>query len=120
IDVQGIVFGYAAEYIDVPADEIRLADNADLQTAVQREFLQDAARDLEALLRRLIRIGRRTDRDFLALLHLLQLLPENPRRLLLDVDLAFEIHTVIELHELMRVARVAILTGELAAAIRVD
>src|SRR5271169_1533042 len=87
---------------------------------VQREFFQDPARHLEALLSRLIGIGGRANGDLLAALHFLQVLPQQPRRLLLHVDLALKVHAVAQLHKLVSVARVAILARELAAAIGID
>ena len=75
---------------------------------------------LEALLCRLIGIGCRADGDLFPALHLLQVAPQQPRGLLLDVDLALEVDAVAHLHELVRVARIAVFAGELAAAIRID
>src|SRR5215470_2413409 len=85
-----------------------------------REFLQDAAGDAKLPLRGLIGIGSRTDRDRLPPAHLLELLPQEPRRMLLDVDPAFEVERIAQLHEFMCIARVTILAAELAAAIRID
>ena len=90
------------------------------EAPMQGEFFQDAARDLEALLGRLVGIGGRADGDLLAALHLFQFLPQEPRGLLLDVDLALEVEAVAHFHELMGVARVAVFAGEFAAAIGID
>ena len=68
----------------------------------------------------LVRIGRSADCDLLARLHFVQLLSQQPRGLLLHVDLALEVEPVVHLHELVRVARIAVFAGELAAAIRID
>ncbi len=87
---------------------------------MQRKLLQQAARHLEALLRRLVGVGGRAQRDGLAPLHLLQIAPQQPRRLLLDVNLALEVQPVAHFHELVGIARIAVFAGEFAAAIRVN
>src|SRR5208282_2650748 len=51
---------------------------------------------------------------------LFQLRPKQCRRLLLDENLSFELHAVAQFHELVGIARIAILASELAAAIRID
>src|SRR5271165_2183936 len=84
------------------------------------EFLQDATCDLEALFRGLVRVSSRADGDLFAKLHLLEVLPQQPGCLLFDVDFALEVHALAHLHELVGVARIAILTGELTTAVRVD
>src|SRR5437016_14456429 len=85
-----------------------------------RELLKDRTRDFVAAFCWLIRISSRPNSDFLARLDLAQFVPQQVRGVLLDVDLALEIHAVAHFHELMRIARVAVLAGELAAAIGVD
>ena len=87
---------------------------------MEREFFQDSARHFEALLGRLIGIGGGADGDLLAGLNLAQLLAQQLRGLLLDVDLPLEVGAVAHLHELVGVARVAIFAGELASAIGID
>src|SRR2546428_10117129 len=49
-----------------------------------------------------------------------QLLAEQIRGVLLDVDLLFEIHPISHFHEFVRVAGMAILASKLAAAVGVD
>ena len=65
-----IVIGDAAQQFDVAADQVRLGDNSDLQATMLGEFFQDSAGDLEALLRRLIGVGRGANGDLFAALDL--------------------------------------------------
>src|SRR5208282_2449630 len=49
-----------------------------------------------------------------------QLRLQERRRLLLDENLSFEVHAVPQFHELVGVARVAVLAGKFATTVRVD
>src|ERR1017187_5963686 len=82
--------------------------------------LQDCPRHLKTPLRRLIGISRRANGNLLSTLDLFQFRSQKRRRLLLDKNLSFELHAVAQFHELVGIARIAILAGELAAAIRID
>src|ERR1700694_974925 len=110
----------APQNLDIARDQVRLGHNSNRKTGVPRQFLEDRARNLETPLRRLIRISRRANRDLLRTLDLFQLRPQEPRRLLLDENLSFEVHAVPQFHELVGIPRVAVLAGKLAAAIRID
>ncbi len=85
-----------------------------------RELLQQRARYAKASLGRLVGIGGGADGDPLAALHLPQVAPELRGDVLLGVNLTLEFQAIAQLHELVRVARVAILTGKLAAAVGID
>src|SRR3979490_2209080 len=85
-----------------------------------RQFLEDSPRNLETALCRLIRIRRRANRDLLPALDLLQLRSQEPRCVLFDENLSFEVHAVPQFHEFVGIARVAVLAGKLAATIRID
>ena len=73
-----------------------------------------------AALSRLIWVGSCSNRNLLAPPNFLQIAPQQPRRFVLYKDFVFELIRITDLHELMRVARIAILAGELAAAIGID
>ena len=60
------MFGDFAQKVDVANDEVGLGDDAQLKPAMLRDFLQNAAGDLEASFGRLIRVGRGADGDLLA------------------------------------------------------
>jgi len=62
-DLDVVALGEAAEGIGVARDERALGDDADRQTFVAGEPLQHGARELEATLSWLIRVGGRTDHD---------------------------------------------------------
>src|SRR5581483_8427884 len=115
-----VVRGDLLQQLDIAQHQIGLGDDAEPQAVVQRQLFQNAARDLVAPFSRLIGIGRRAQRDLLAVLDLLQLLSQQPRRLLLDVNLALEVDAIAHLHELVRVARITIFAAELAASVGVD
>src|ERR1700682_3628558 len=114
------MLAYAPQNLDIARDQVRLGHNSNRETGVPRQFLEDCARNLETPLRRLIRIRRRANRYLLVTLDLFQLGPQEPRSLLLDENLSFEVHAVPQFHELVCVARVAVLAGKLAATIRID
>ena len=50
----------------------------------------------------------------------MQILPQQPGSLLLDVDLALEVRAVTHLHKFVGVARIAVFAGEFAAAVGID
>ncbi len=81
---------------------------------------EQAARHLRCSLDGLVRIRRCADRNLLARANVAQLLPQQPRGVLLDEDLALKILRVAQLHKLVGIARVAVAAGELAPAIGVD
>ncbi len=78
------------------------------------------ARDFVAALGGLVRIGSSAEGDGFAGLYPAQFLAQQFGGVLLDVDFLFELHAVAHLHELVGVARVAVLAAELAAAIGID
>src|SRR5436305_15117389 len=69
---------------------------------------------------RLIWIGSRPDSNLLTPANLLQVAPQQPGGFFLHKDLVLELGGITDLHELVGVARIAVLTGELAAAVRID
>src|SRR5208283_5065853 len=63
---------------------------------------------------------RRADGDLLPMFDLLQFRSQERGCVLLDENLSFELHAVAQFQELMGIARIAVLTGKLAPAIRID
>ena len=102
------------------SDEIRFGDDADFESAMPGELLQDGAGHLEAPLRWLIGVGSGADRDFFSRLDLAKFLPQQVRGMLLDVNLLLEVDAVPHLHEFVGVAGITVFAGELAAAIGID
>src|ERR1041385_1765589 len=84
------------------------------------EFFHDGPGNAKLPLRRLVRICGRADGDALTGTHMLEFLAQEPGAMLLDVNLAFKIQAVAQLHELVRVAGVAVLAGKLTSAIGID
>src|SRR6476620_10426585 len=84
-----------------------------------RDLLKDCSCDLELLFDRLIRISCSPQRDVFARLDFAQFLPEQVSRVLLGVDLLFELNPVAHLHKLMRITRITIFAGKLAPAVRI-
>src|SRR5258708_37316110 len=120
IHADPVVLAHPPQNLDIARDHVRLGHNSNRETRVPRQFLDDCPRNLETPLRRLIRIRRRANRDLLPALDPFQLRPKQPRRLLLDENLSFKVHALPQFHELVRIARVAVLAGKLATAIRID
>src|ERR1700674_2521165 len=115
-----VMLAHAPQNLDIARHQVRLGHNSNRETGLPRQFLEDCPRNLETPLRRLIRICRRANRDLLLTLDLFQLRSQEPRGLLLYENLSFEVHAVPQFHELMGIARVAVLTGKLATTIRID
>ena len=69
---------------------------------------------------RLIWIGRSPDGNLFALPNFFQIAAQEPRGLILDEYFVLELIGIADLHELVRVARIAVLAGELATAIGID
>src|ERR1041384_1475090 len=84
------------------------------------KFLQDGSRNLQLLLDRLIGIGSCAYRDILPGFDLPKLLAQQISRVLLGKNLLLKFDAIPHLHELVRVARIAILAGEFATPIRID
>src|ERR1019366_24976 len=120
MDRQCMIPRNVAQKIQIADDEIGFSDNAQFKAAVTSELLQNAARDLIEPLRRLVRIGRRAERNGFPGLDSTQVTPQQIRSVLLDVDLPLELRTVAHFHEFVSVAGITVLAGELAAAIRID
>src|SRR3954453_12746921 len=68
----------------------------------------------------LVWIGSRPDRDLLTPTNFLQVAPQQPGGFFLHEDLVLELGGITDLHELVGVARIAVLTGKLAAAVGID
>ena len=107
------------EQLGVADDQIRFRDDADFETAVTRELLEDGACDFVTALGGLVGIGRGTDGNLFAGLDLLEFLAQQVGGVLLDEDFVLEI-LVGHLHELVRVAGVTIFAGEFASAVGID
>ncbi len=107
------------QQVDVAHHLIRLRGDRKAQPFALGHLFEDRARRAEFALRRLVRIGRRADRDMLAPdLFGREVARRQRPGIFLDVDFRFEI-AAVELHVLVRVAGVAVLAAEFAAAIRV-
>src|SRR5256885_15592484 len=65
-------------------------------------------------------IRSRPNSDLLAPANLLQVAPQQPGGFFLHEDLVLELGGITDLHELVGVARIAVLTGKLAAAVGID
>jgi hypothetical protein len=107
------------EESDVPQNEIGFRCDGQAPALLAGEYLENLAGQAEPPLRGLVRIGRGADRDGLAERNAAKLGAEG------GGGEAFRVDEVLkrlrsELHELVRVAGVAVLAGELAAAVRVD
>src|SRR5690348_11807140 len=85
-----------------------------------RQFLENRSGDAVPLLGGLIRIGGRADGDFFPRTNFLEVTTQQPGGLLLHEDLVLKLAGVTHLHELVRVAGVAVFAGELTATIRID
>src|SRR5947209_12695550 len=83
-----------------------------------RQHFQYTSREFLATLDGLIRIGGGPYRDAFVGCDFAQLLLQQPRRMFLYVDLAFEIRWVF-LHVLVGISRVAVFAGEFATAVRI-
>ena len=84
------------------------------------KLFHDRTRDPKLSFGRLIWVRGRANRDTLSGAHLLQFLPQQPCAMFLNVDFALKFQSVAHFHELVRIARIAIFAGELAAAVRID
>ena len=85
-----------------------------------REFFENAARDFVAALGWLVGISRGAERNGFPRLHPPEVVPQQFRGMLLDVDLLLELRAVAHFHEFMGVAGIAVAAAEFAAAVRVD
>ena len=99
------MLGDLLQQVDVARDEVGLGDDAEAQAAVFGEDLQQAARNTDAALDGLIRIGGRTNDDLVLRIDLLQLLFEQPGSILLQVDLALKGQRPALLRNVMRAGR---------------
>ena len=108
------------QQVEVTEDQVRLGHQSQAEPFVAREFLEDAAGDAKLPFCRLIRIGGGPDRDLLARAYLLQLLAEEPGRVLLNIDLALEVHGLPQLHEFVRVSGITVFATKFAAAVGID
>src|SRR5437868_7430887 len=79
----------ASQDIDVARHQRTLRHDPDAQPLVLGEYLEDAARDAEAALRRLIRIRRRSNADALTLEQIQVLVGAIPQRPTEDVRCVF-------------------------------
>src|SRR5262249_47245911 len=120
VNAEPVVARDGLQQIEIADDQVRLGYESKRKAAMARELLHDGARHPEFPLRRLIGIGGGAYRDALARAHLLELLPQEPRAMLLDVDLALEVQAIAQLHELVGIARVAVLAGKLAPPVWID
>ena len=71
-------------------------------------------------LRRLVRIGGCSNCDLLIFSNFLQIAAQQPGGLFLHEDLVLELCWIVNLHEVVRVTRVAILAREFAPTVRID
>src|ERR1022692_1816285 len=93
MDRQWMIPRDIAPEIQIADDEIGFSDNAQFKAAVTSELLQNAERDLIASFRRLVRIGRRAERNSFPGLDSTQVTPQQIRSVLLDVDLPLELRS---------------------------
>src|SRR5580692_7370776 len=120
VDEQAVVFCDLLQHIDVTQYKIGFGDNADFESAMPRQFLEDRPRHFETPLGGLIRIRSGADCDFFSSLDVAQFLPEQVPGVLLDEDFLFEVDAVAHFHELVGVACIAVFAVELASALGVD
>ena len=117
---QPVRLRHLRQHIEIANHQVRLGDDAQLKAAVARKFFKNGARDLVAAFGRLVGIGCSPQRDRFVPFHAPQVVAEQPGSMLLDVNLLLELHAIAHLHELVRVAGIAVAASELAAAIRID
>ena len=119
-DRDGYTGAELTQKVQVAADKAGLGEDAQGEVGVAPQHLQDAPRDLELSLGGLPRIGGTAEEngasDQVAVGHRLG---EDTRRVVLDEDAPLEIARVVEIEERVSVAREAIDTPELTAAIGV-
>jgi len=120
VNGQPVRFRNLLQQIQIAGHHIRFGDDAQLKCALAREFFEDCPRHLVSTLCRLIGIGGGAQRDRFVRLHPPEFMPQKLGLALLYLDLLLELHAIAHLHELVRVAGVAVAAAELASAIRID
>jgi hypothetical protein len=88
---QFIALGDLLQQIDIASDQVDLVTIPIRNPLRAGKDLQQAPRNLRLSLDRLVRVGRRPDRDLFTGTQIAQLLLEQPRRVLLHEDLSLEI-----------------------------
>src|SRR5260370_1741070 len=120
MDRESIVTGYLAQKVHIAENDIGLGNNAECESAMERELFEDAARDFVAALGGLVRVGRGAQGNAFPRLDTSEVAAQQLRCVLLYVDLLLELPAVAQLHEFVGIARVAILAAKFAAAVRID
>ena len=108
------------KHVDIARDQVGFRGDAQPQPGGRGENFENRTGDAIAPLGGLIRIGGGAQRDRFAARQLAQFVAKRGRVETFGVDFALELKRIAQLHELVRVAGVAILAPELAAAIGVD
>src|SRR5260370_21242142 len=119
-DAQRVLAGDGLQHPQIPQNEVGLGYQAKPESLMLGEFLQNTAGDFKLAFSGLVRVGRGANGDLVPGTNLPELLAKQPGGVLLDVNLAFEVQSVAQLHKLMGVTGIAILTSELASAVRID
>src|SRR5205814_9213298 len=83
------------------------------------DLVQDRPGDLEFSFNWLVRIRGGANCNVLATLYLPKLLTQQISRMLLGIDLLFEINAVAQLHEFVGITRIAVFACELASTVRI-
>ena len=87
---QGVVRGDLLEEVDVAGDERGLRNDADAEAFLAGEDFEEATRDADAALNRLVGIGGCSDRDLFGGVDGAELLFEEPGSVLFEVDFLLE------------------------------
>ena len=121
VHAEAVPGGQRRQQVKIAQNQRALGGDGKIQPLEFAEHPEHAARDLELLFRRLVRVGGRAERDGqAAVAGPAEFGAEQRRRAQLGENLALKFAAVVQLHELVGVARVTILAAEFAAAIGIE